>query len=95
MDNEHNTDTVTVGELYNAVDVICRAAANESSKLALIESLSEQFNPEMVSVMGVVNDNYADTLERMREAFGIKPDFITAGDKKLYEMEKKVAFCNQ
>ena len=72
MDNEHNTDNVTIGELYSAVDVICRAAANESSKLALIESLSDQFNPEMVSLIGVVNDNYSDTLERMREAFGVK-----------------------
>ena len=72
MDNEHNTDNVTIGELYNAVDVICRAARNESSKLALIESLTDQFNPEMVSLIGVVNDNYADTLERMREAFGVK-----------------------
>ena len=72
MDNESNTDNVTIGELYSAVDVICRAAANESSKLALIECLSDQFNPEMVSLIGVVNDNYADTLERMREAFGVK-----------------------
>jgi hypothetical protein len=31
----------------------------------------------------------------MREAFGIKPEYITMGDKKLAEMEKKVAFCNQ
>ena len=81
MDNEHNTDNVTIGELYNAVDVICRAARNEGSKLALIESLTDQFNPEMVSLIGVVNDNYSDTLERMREAFGIR--------------EEKVAFCNQ
>ena len=81
MDNQNNTDTVTVGELMSAVDVICRAAANESSKLALIKCLSDQFNPEMVSLIGVVNDNYSDTLERMREAFGIKPE--------------KTAFCNQ
>ena len=72
MDNESNTDNVTIGELYSAVDVICRAARNESSKLALIECLSDQFNPEMVSLIGVVNDNYSDTLERMREAFGVK-----------------------
>ena len=72
MDNESNTDNVTIGELYNAVDVICRAARNEGSKLALIESLTDQFNPEMVSLIGVVNDNYSDTLERMREAFGVK-----------------------
>ena len=89
MDNEHNTDTVTVGELMSAVDVLCRAAANDSSKLAAIECLSDQFNPEMVSLIGVVNDNYADTLEQMREALGIKPEYITAGDKKLAE------FCNQ
>ena len=81
MDNESNTDNVTIGELYNAVDVICRAAANESSKLALIECRSDQFNPEMVSLIGVVNDNYSDTLERICEAFGIR--------------EEKVAFCNQ
>ena len=72
MDDQNNTDNVTIGELYSAVDVICRAAANESSKLALIESLTDQFNPEMVSLIGVVNDNYSDTLERMREAFGVK-----------------------
>ena len=81
MDIKNNTDNVTIGELMSAVDVVCRAAANESSKRALIECLSEQFNPEMVSVIGVVNDNYSDTLERMREAFGIR--------------EEKVAFCNQ
>ena len=81
MDNLNNTDTVTVGELMSAVDVICRAAANESSKRAAIECLSEQFNPEMFSMIGAVNDNYSDTLERMREAFGIK--------------EQKTAFCNQ
>ena len=81
MDNQNNTDTVTVGELMSAVDVICRAAANESSKRAAIECLSEQFNPEMFSMIGAVNDNFNDTLERMREAFGIK--------------EEKVAFCNQ
>ena len=81
MDNQNNTDTVTVGELFNAVDVICRAAANESSKKAAIEALSDQFNPEMFSMIGAVNDNFNDTLERMREAFGIKPE--------------KKAFCNQ
>ena len=81
MDNQNNTDTVTVGELMSAVDVICRAAANESSKRAAIECLSEQFNPEMFSMIGAVNDNFNDTLERMREAFGIK--------------EEKTAFCNQ
>ena len=81
MDDQNNTDNVTIGELYSAVDVICRAAANESSKLALNECLSDQLNPEMVSLIGVVNDNYSDTLERMREAFGIR--------------EEKVAFCNQ
>ena len=75
MDKQNNiteTDTVTVGELMSAVDVICRAAANESSKKAAIECLSDQFNPEMFSMIGAVNDNYSDTLERMREAFGIK-----------------------
>ena len=81
MDNLNNTDTVTVGELMSAVDVICRAAANESSKRAAIECLSEQFNPEMFSMIGAINDNFNDTLERMREAFGIK--------------EEKTAFCNQ
>ena len=72
MNNEHNTDNVTVGELMSAVDVICRAAANESSKRAAIEALSDQFNPEMFSMIGAVNDNFNDTLERMREAFGVK-----------------------
>ena len=72
MDDQNNTDNVTIGELYSAVDVICRAARNAGSKLALIESLTDQFNPEMVSLIGVVNDNYSDTLERMREAFGVK-----------------------
>ena len=87
MDNEHNTDNVTIGELYNAVDVVCRAARNESSKLALIECLSDQFNPEMVSLIGVVNDNYSDTLEQMREALGVRMDRVIG--------KEKVAFCNQ
>ena len=40
-------------------------------KLGVIAALSDRFNPEMVSAIGVVNDNYNDTLEDMRRAFGI------------------------
>ena len=63
--------TVTVGELAKAIDVIVKASYNEASKRAVIAGLSDVFNPEMVSMIGTVNDNYQDTLEKMREAFGI------------------------
>ena len=83
MDNKNNTqeEVLTVGQLSNAIDVIEKASRDEVSRRALIQGLSDIFNPEMFSMIGTVNDNYSDTLERMREAFGIK--------------EEKVAFCNQ
>ena len=92
MDNKNNTpeEVLTIGQLSNAIDVIERASRDDSSRQALIQGLSDIFNPEMFSMIGTVNDNYSDTLERMREAFGIKPDFITAGDKKLYEMQQSI-----
>lgn len=64
-------ETVTVGELAKAIDVIVKASYNEASKLAVIAGLSDVFNPEMVSMISTVNDNYNDTLEDMRKAFGI------------------------
>ena len=73
MDNENNTpeEVLTVGQLSNAIDVIERASRDEVSRKALIQGLSDIFNPEMFSMIGTVNDNYSDTLERMRTAFGI------------------------
>jgi len=73
MDNENNTpeEVLTVGQLSNAIDVIERASRDEASRKALIAGLSDIFNPEMFSMIGTVNDNYSDTLERMRTAFGI------------------------
>lgn len=70
MDNENNT--VKLGEVFNAVEIILKAAQSEGGKRAVIGMLSDNFNPEMVSLIGCVNDNYGDTLERMREAFGVK-----------------------
>ncbi len=74
MDNKNNTpeEVLTVGQLSSAIDVIEKASRNEASRQALIQGLSDIFNPEMFSMIGTVNDNYSDTLERMREAFGIK-----------------------
>jgi len=74
MDNENNTpeEVLTVGQLSNAIDVIERASRDTTSRQALIQGLSDVFNPEMFSMIGAVNDNYSDTLERMREAFGVK-----------------------
>jgi hypothetical protein len=54
-----------------AVDAIARAVRTDSGKLGVIAALSDRFNPEMVSAIGTVNDNYNDTLDKMREAFGI------------------------
>ena len=70
MDKQNNT--VKLGEVFSAVETILEAARSESGKRAVIEALSDNFNPEMVSLIGCVNDNYSDTLERMREAFGVK-----------------------
>jgi hypothetical protein len=67
----NNTNTVTVSEIIMAVDAIARAVRTDSGKLGVIAALSDRFNPEMVSAIGVVNDNYNDTLEDMRRAFGI------------------------
>jgi hypothetical protein len=53
------------------VDAIARAVRTDSGKLGVIAALSDRFNPEMVSAIGIVNDNYNDTLEDMRRAFGI------------------------
>jgi len=73
MDNENNTpeEVLTVGQLSNAIDVIEKASRDEVSRKALIAGLSDVFNPEMFSMIGTINDNYSDTLERMRTAFGI------------------------
>ena len=73
MDNENNTpeEVLTVGQLSNAIDVIERASRDEVSRRALIAGLSDVFNPEMFSMIGTINDNYSDTLENMRRAFGI------------------------
>jgi hypothetical protein len=62
---------VTVSEIIMAVDAIARAVRTDSGKLGVIAALSDRFNPEMVSAIGTVNDNYNDTLEDMRRAFGI------------------------
>jgi hypothetical protein len=64
-------DKVTVSEIIMAVDAIARAVRTDSGKLGVIAALSDRFNPEMVSAIGTVNDNYNDTLEDMRRAFGI------------------------
>jgi len=74
MEKQNNTqeEVLTVGQLSNAIDVIERASRNEASRKALIQGLSDVFNPEMFSMIGTVNDNYSDTLEDMRRAFGIK-----------------------
>ena len=74
MDNKNNTqeEVLTVGQLSSAIDVIERASRDEVSRKALIAGLSDVFNPEMFSMIGTVNDNYSDTLEDMRRAFGVK-----------------------
>ena len=74
MEKQNNTqeEVLTVGQLSNAIDVIEKASRNEASRKALIQGLSDVFNPEMFSMIGTVNDNYSDTLEDMRRAFGIK-----------------------
>ena len=64
-------DKVTVSEIIMAVDAIARAVRTDSGKLGVIAALSDRFNPDMVSAIGIVNDNYSDTLDKMREAFGI------------------------
>ena len=70
---KNNTqDKVTVSEIIMAVDAIARAVRTDGGKLGVIAALSDQFNPEMVSAIGIVNDNYSDTLDQMREAFAIK-----------------------
>ena len=73
MDNKNNTpeEVLTVGQLSNVIDVIERASRDEVSRKALIAGLSDVFNPEMFSMIGTINDNYSDTLENMRRAFGI------------------------
>jgi hypothetical protein len=67
----NNTNKVTVSEIIMAVDAIARAVRTDSGKLGVIAALSDRFNPDMVSAIGTVNDNYSDTLDKMREAFGI------------------------
>ena len=69
--NNTNTDKVTVSEIIMAVDAIARAVRTDGGKLGVIAALSDRFNPDMVSAIGTVNDNYNDTLEDMRRAFGI------------------------
>ena len=72
MENNNTQEEVlTLGQLSNAIDVIEKASRNKASRQALIAGLSDIFNPEMFSMIGTVNDNYSDTLECMREAFGI------------------------
>ena len=71
MEKQNTQDKVTVGEIIMAVDAIARAVRTERGKNGVIAALSDRFNPEMVSTIGVVNDNYEVTLEEMREAFGI------------------------
>jgi len=66
-----NTDKVTVQEIIMAVDAIARAVRTDAGKVGVIAALSDRFNPEMVSTIGTVNDNYSDTLDKMREAFNI------------------------
>ena len=68
---EEVKETLTIGELYKAIDVVIKASREEATKRAVIALLSDKFNPEMVSMIGTVNDNYNDTLEDMRRAFGI------------------------
>jgi hypothetical protein len=71
MKNNNTQDKVTVSEIIMAVDAIARAVRTDGGKLGVIAALSDRFNPEMVSAIGTVNDNYNDTLEDMRRAFGI------------------------
>jgi len=75
MEKQNNTpevkETLTIGELYKAIDVVIKASREEATQRAVIEMLSDNFNPEMFSMIGTVNDNYNDTLEDMRRAFGI------------------------
>ena len=66
-----NQDKVTVSEIIMAVDAIARVVRTDSGKLGVIAASSDRFNPDMVSAIGTVNDNYNDTLEDMRRAFGI------------------------
>ena len=68
---EEVKETLTIGELHKAIDVVIKASREEATKRAVIALLSDKFNPEMVSMIGTVNDNYNDTLEDMRRAFGI------------------------
>ena len=68
---EEVKETLTIGELCNAIDVVIKASREEATKRAVIAVLSDNFNPEMFSMIGTVNDNYNDTLENMRRAFGI------------------------
>ena len=69
MKNNNTQEDVTVSELIMAVDTIARAVKTDAGKLGVIAALSDRFNPEMVSTIGTVNDNYNDTLEQMREYF--------------------------
>ena len=75
MEKQNNTpevnESLTIGELYKAIDVVIKASREEATKRAVIAVLSDNFNPEMFSMIGTVNDNYNDTLEDMRRAFGI------------------------
>ena len=71
MENNNTQDKVTVSEIIMAVDAMARAVRTDAGKLGVIAALSDRFNPEMVSTIGTVNDNYSDTLDKMKEAFGI------------------------
>ena len=71
MEKQNTQKEVTVSEIIMAVDAIARAVRTDAGKLGVIAALNDHFNPEMVSTIGTVNDNYSDTLEKMRQAFGI------------------------
>ena len=68
---EEVKETLTIGELHKAIDVVIKASREEATKRAVIAVLSDNFNPEMFSMIGTVNDNYNDTLENMRRVMGI------------------------
>ena len=67
-----NKNKVMLGEVLKAVETIVEASRTEGGSRAVIAALSDQFNPETVAMIGTINDNYSDTLERMRDAFGVE-----------------------
>ena len=67
MENNNTQDKVTVSEIIMAVDAIARAVRDEKGKVHVIAALSYRFNPEMVSTIGTVNDNYQDAHEKKQQ----------------------------